>query len=97
MLAKGKQFLFGAVSYQMHVVFLIIRSQKFLSVIKKMNFYAKRETLIFRNDETVRVDDGRILVGMNSTWVKRNLVWVAFALVAQLPPDNKCTGQKTIE
>ena len=39
-----------------------------------MNFYAKRETLIFRNDETVRVDDGRILVGMNSTWVKRNLV-----------------------
>ena len=62
-----------------------------------MKFYAKGEKLIYRNGETVRDDDGRILVGMNSTYDKRNLVWVAFALVAQLSPENQCTGQQNIE
>ena len=47
--------------------FPILRSYKLLSVIKKMKFYAKVEKLIFRNGETVRDDDSRIIVGMNST------------------------------
>jgi len=50
--------------------------------------------MIFRNGQPDCDDDCRMFVGMTSTYVQRNLVWVGFASAAEQCPENYYTGHK---